>query len=266
MSILIFDSGVGGFSVCQAISKTLPKLTLHYCMDNQLLPYGEQPSQIIIQRVSQLANKLVAKLKPRLLVIACNTASTIVLPTLRTQLNIPVVGVVPAVKPAAENSKNNHIALLATPATVTRQYTETLINDYAKNCRVDLIGSTRLVEQAENLLRGKNIDLKILRDELQVIHQNATTPDQLVLGCTHFPLLAEYIQQVLPQGTRLLDSGNAIARRVDYLLQQNPLFHKNSNQQKQPAQFFFTGEQVSIAGLEKFLWDNNYQQIHQVII
>ncbi|WP_217565068.1 glutamate racemase [Vibrio cholerae] len=212
--VLIFDSGVGGLSVYREIEARLPQLNYIYLFDNAAYPYGELTQETLIARVDTLVTRMVEQERIDLVVIACNTASTIVLPVLRAKLTIPVVGVVPAIKPASLIA-SKAIGLIATPATVKRQYTQELIRDFSANKNVELLGSTRLVNMAEEKLRGKPIDLEELASILQPLKN---TIDVAVLGCTHFPLIKEEIQQVLGEQVQLIDSGLAIARRVQELL------------------------------------------------
>lgn len=212
--ILIFDSGVGGLSVYKEIQAKLPQLDYLYIFDNAAYPYGELEHETLVARVDALVSSLVEQHLIDLVVIACNTASTIVLPTLRSKLSIPVVGVVPAIKPAS-NLANKALGLIATPATITRPYTHDLIRDFSQSKQVELLGSTRLVDMAEEKLRGKPIDLVELKQILTPIDNKI---DVAVLGCTHFPLIKQEIQQVLSSNVALVDSGEAIARRVADLL------------------------------------------------
>lgn len=213
-NVLIFDSGVGGLSVYKEIEARLPQLNYTYIFDNEAYPYGELEHDTLIQRVERLITQLVSEHNIDLVVIACNTASTIVLPTLRSHLNIPVVGVVPAIKPAS-NLANKAVGLIATPATVTREYTHDLVRDFSQSKPVKMLGSTRLVDMAEEKLRGKVVDLKELEKVLEPIAHHI---DVAVLGCTHFPIIKSEIQQVLGEHVVLVDSGEAIARRVQTLL------------------------------------------------
>lgn len=213
--ILIFDSGVGGLSVYKEIERKLPHLEYLYIFDNEAYPYGELEHDTLIKRVERLVTNLVDAHNIDIVVIACNTASTIVLPTLRARLAIPVVGVVPAIKPAS-NLANKAVGLIATPATVTRPYTHDLIRDFSQSKPVELLGSTRLVDMAEEKLRGKCVDLGELKQILSTIENKV---DVAVLGCTHFPLIKEEIQAVLSDKVLLVDSGEAIARRVEDLLE-----------------------------------------------
>ncbi|NVD08141.1 glutamate racemase [Vibrio sp. JPW-9-11-11] len=212
--ILIFDSGVGGLSVYKEIVTKCPQLDYLYIFDNKAYPYGELEHDVLVTRVEALVTSLVEQYAINLVVIACNTASTIVLPSLRAKLDIPVVGVVPAIKPAS-NLANQAVGLIATPATITRPYIHDLIRDFSQRKPVKLIGSTRLVDMAEGKLRGKPVDC----DELQsILAPLINKVDVAVLGCTHFPLIKAEIHQVLTENVVLIDSGEAIARRVEALL------------------------------------------------
>lgn len=219
--ILIFDSGVGGLSIYQAIKKQLPSAEYIYLFDDAHFPYGELDSDFLIERVSYLIGRMYEQYKPDIVVIACNSASTLVLPTLRALYPVPFVGVVPAIKPAAKLSANQHIGLLATPGTVNREYTRLLIAEHAHECRVDLIGNTELVIQAERKLKGESVELDKISTAIQFWLDEAKRPDVVVLGCTHFPLLKEELSRQLGESVILLDSGEAIATRVQHLLYKN---------------------------------------------
>ncbi|MGQ0286527.1 glutamate racemase [Pasteurellaceae bacterium 22721_9_1] len=217
-TILFFDSGVGGFSVYKETKQLLPDCHYLYCFDNAFFPYSEKTEQNIIERTLAICQNINQDFPLDLIVIACNTASTVVLPVLRQHFSIPIVGTVPAIKPAAETSENKHIGLLATKGTVKRQYVADLIQQYAADCQVEKIGSTKLVEIAEQKLRGEAVDLVALKQELEPWSQ-ITNLDAVVLGCTHFPLIKEEIAWCLPQVKSFIDSGKAIAKRVQFLLQ-----------------------------------------------
>lgn len=227
-NILIFDSGMGGLSVYRELRKTLPNHQYFYLFDNAFFPYGELSETRLVERVLELFTPFINQYAIEIAIIACNTASTYVLPTLRKQLSVPVVGVVPAIKPAAEYSRQRqlnhpdsagHIGLLATPGTVSRRYTAELIQSFASDLQVSMLGTTELVKMAEEKLAGLPVDLKRLQHILAP-WLGEDSPDTLVLGCTHFPLLAQEINQCLPHA-KLIDSGAAIARRVSSLLLQS---------------------------------------------
>lgn len=214
-SVLVFDSGVGGLSIFTAVKARCPDLDYHYLFDNAGYPYGELPAQVLIERVEFLITHYIKEHAIDLVIIACNTASTLVLPRLRSILSIPVIGVVPAIKPAAKKAQQA-VGLIATPATVKRDYTKDLIQRFANQVPVYHLGSTELVMMAEKKLRGIKVDLDRLAVILAPIYQRI---DVAVLGCTHFPLLKQEIAQVMP-GVELIDSGEAIAKRVEEVLDQ----------------------------------------------
>lgn len=234
---LIFDSGIGGFSVFEHIRQVLPGLESCYLMDNQLFPYGIQPDDVLITRIVSLCQKACAQQAIDLVVIACNTASTLALPALREALNIPVIGVVPAIKTAASLSQSKHIALLATPATIDRPYIDHLIEEHGQECNVTRIGSSELVKLAEEYWFSGDLDKDhlrpILAEYLEPSQLNNNPIDQMILGCTHFPIVSKLISDLFPQ-VNLVDSGEAIARRVCFILQELGhnlgLFSQPSNQ------------------------------------
>jgi glutamate racemase len=208
---------MGGLTIYQEIRRTLPAHRYIYCFDNANFPYGELTEPALITACCRLITHIVMTQAIDLVVIACNTASTIALPTLRAMLNIPVVGVVPAIKPAAALTRNGCIGLLATPGTVRREYTHHLIAEFAPTQRVLLKGATELVIEAERKLAGQPVNMALLAGVLGDWIDGPEQPDTLVLGCTHFPLLSAEIQQLMPR-IQLVDSGRAVARRVAYLL------------------------------------------------
>lgn len=218
-TILVFDSGVGGLSVYNEIRQLLPDLHYIYAFDNVAFPYGEKSEAFIVERVLAIVTAVQARYPLALAVIACNSASTVTLPALREKFRFPVVGVVPAIKPAARLTANGVVGLLATRGTVKRPYTHELVARFANECRIEMLGSAELVEMAEAKLQGKTVSLDELRRILRPWLRMAEPPDTVVLGCTHFPLLKEELLAVLPDGTRLVDSGAAIARRTAWLLE-----------------------------------------------
>lgn len=209
-TVLVFDSGVGGLSVYDEIRQLLPDLHYLYVFDNVAFPYGEKSEAFIVERVLDIVTAAASRYPLALVVIACNTASTVSLPALRERFTFPVVGVVPAIKPAARLTRNGVVGLLATRATVKRPYTHELVARFASECRIEMLGSAELVELAEEKLQGKDVSLDTVRHILQPWLKMNEPPDTIVLGCTHFPLLTDELQQVLPSGTRLVDSGRQL--------------------------------------------------------
>lgn len=223
--ILVFDSGVGGLSIAREIQAQLPGVNLIYASDNAAFPYGTKAEDELIARVDSVITALLAAYPVDLAVIACNTASTLTLPHLRRRFSLPFVGVVPAIKPAAEASQSRVIGLLATPATVARPYTRDLINTHASDCTVISLGSSELVQLAEQKLRGATIGDKDITPITQALldADGSRRMDHLVLACTHFPLLRDELSRNLPERVQLIDSGAAIARRVQHLLAERQL-------------------------------------------
>ena len=218
-TVLVFDSGVGGLSVHDEVRQLLPDLHYLYAFDNEGFPYGEKSEDYIVERVVAVVDAITKRFPLALVIIACNSASTVSLPALRERFEFPVVGVVPAIKPAARLTRNGVVGLLATRGTVKRPYTHELVAQFARECKIEMLGSAELVELAEAKLHGEEVELADVRRAVQPWLRMKEPPDTVVLGCTHFPLLRDELQMVLPEGTRLVDSGAAIARRTVWLLE-----------------------------------------------
>ena len=218
--VLVFDSGVGGLSVVDAIAAAGVDIELDYVADNAWLPYGLKSDAEIVARVPALLTRLEAQWAPDLVVLACNTASTIALDPVRAALSVPVVGVVPPIKPAAGASKTGVIGLLATPATIRRTYTNDLIAKFAPDKRVLRHGSAGLVAAAEAKLRGETPDPAAILEAVGGLFgaPGGDEIDVVALACTHFPLLAAELAAAAPRPCAWLDSGAAIARRIASLL------------------------------------------------
>lgn len=218
--VLVFDSGVGGLSILTEIRQYIPGCELVYACDNAAFPYGTKGEEELVKRVDLVLKALIAQIDPDIVVVACNTASTVALPHIRNHFHKPVVGVVPAIKPAARLSQSRVIGLLATPATVSRPYTQQLIDEFAPDCTIIRVGSTELVQLAEQKLRGLAPDPEKLREIIAPLFANPHT-DTLILACTHFPLLRAELEAAAPRAIQWVDSGAAIARRVKSLLEGN---------------------------------------------
>jgi glutamate racemase len=217
---LVFDSGVGGLSVMREIAGLLPHVRLTYAADNAAFPYGTKSESELVARVSAVIGALVETIAPDIVVIACNTASTTALEAVRTFLKVPVIGVVPAVKPAAAASQSRVIGLLGTRATVASSYTGTLIQQFAAGCTVLTHGSPELVEAAERKMQGLSVDPAEMAAILRRLFDQpgGDRLDTIVLGCTHFPLLGAELAAAAPRPVAWMDSGAAIARRVATML------------------------------------------------
>ncbi len=220
-SILVFDSGVGGLSILSHVRAALPDAPIVYAADNGWYPYGTKTEAEIAARVPALLGRLSERYRPRLVIIACNTAATIALAHVRAALDLPVVGTVPAIKPAALASKTRAIGVLGTDATVRQPYVDRLVAEFAADCAVIRLGSAELVQIAEDKLRGATPDAARMSVIMSGLfgQPGGERIDQLVLACTHFPLLTDEIAAASPPGITLVDSGAGIARRAAVLMQ-----------------------------------------------
>ena len=216
--ILIFDSGVGGLSIAGPVRAALPRAPIVYAADSAGFPYGTKIESEIAARVPALLGRLAERYRPRLIVIACNTASTIALPAVRAALDLAVVGTVPAIKPAALLSRTRTIGVLGTEATVRQPYVDDLAARFAGDCTVIRHGSAALVALAEAMLAGAAPDPAAVRTELDGLFDQTggAAIDVIVNACTHFPLLEPVMTQVAPD-VRFVDGGPGIARRVAHL-------------------------------------------------
>jgi glutamate racemase len=214
--ILFFDSGVGGLSVVAPSRALLPTAPIVYAADSAGFPYGIRTEAEIAARVPALLGRLVERYRPRLVVIACNTASTIALPAVRAALDLAVVGTVPAIKVAATLSRSRVIGVLGTDATVRQPYVEDLAARFAADCIVVRHGSAALVELAEAKLAGEPVPAAAIAAAVAPLRAQPGL-DVVVLACTHFPLLADEIGAALGRDVALVDGGPGIARRIAHL-------------------------------------------------
>ena len=215
--ILVFDSGIGGLSVLRAIRTLLPAADYVYVADDAAFPYGNWREQALSAHIVALMDGLIADHRPDIVIIACNTASTLVLPPLRARHAVPFVGTVPAVKPAAERSRSGLVSVLATPGTVRRDYTRDLIEAHGRACAFTLVGSARLAAVAEDKLAGRPLDEAAIAGEIApcfVTAGDGRQTDIVVLACTHYPFLVDEFRRLAPWVVEWLDPAPAIARRV----------------------------------------------------
>jgi glutamate racemase len=221
--ILLFDSGLGGLTVLREIAAARPDAHYVYVADDAFFPYGHHGEDEIIARVVPLIGELIAAHAPDLVVVACNTASTLVMSHLRAGYDVPFVGTVPAIKPACAQSKTRRVSVLGTRGTVKREYTRALIRDFAQGCDVTLVGSGELASLAEAALLGEEVSDRAISDEVApcFVGNGETDPartDTVVLACTHFPLLMDRLVALAPWPVQWIDPAPAIARRVSDLL------------------------------------------------
>jgi glutamate racemase len=222
-TILVFDSGLGGLTVLREIVAARRDARYVYVADDAFFPYGHHGEDEIIARVVPLIGELIAQHAPDLVVIACNTASTLVMSHLRATYQVPFVGTVPAIKPACAKSRSRRVSVLGTSGTVRREYTRALIRDFAQGCEVTLVGSPKLATLAEAALNGSEVSDRDIATEIapcfvgEAADATART-DTVVLACTHYPLLLDRLVRLAPWPMDWIDPAPAIARRVSDLL------------------------------------------------
>jgi glutamate racemase len=225
-TILVFDSGLGGLTVLREIVKARPDARYVYVADDAWFPYGQYSEDVIIARAVPLVGELIAAHAPDLVVIACNTVSTLVMTHLRAAYQVPFVGTVPAIKPACARSVTKLVSVLGTRGTVQREYTHALIRDFSQGCQVNLVGSANLATLAEAALRGETIGDDAIWAEVAPCFVGDTDDDSVrtdtvVLACTHYPLLIDRLAALAPWPVDWVDPAPAIARRVADLLGQD---------------------------------------------
>jgi glutamate racemase len=221
--LLFFDSGVGGLSVLEPTRALLPNAPIVYAADNAGFPYGKKSEAELASRIPALLGRLIERYHPRVAVIACNTASTIALDHARSALDLPIVGTVPAIKPAAEISKTRVIGVLGTEATVRQPYVDDLAARFASDCTLIRYGSPELVELAEAKLAGETVSVDAVRAAAQPMFDapSGNRIDTVVLACTHFPLLEDELRAAFPNAA-YVHGGPGIARRIAWLTREQP--------------------------------------------
>jgi glutamate racemase len=219
--ILIFDSGVGGLTVLAELRKLLPDAPVIYAADNAGFPYGEKSEAQIAARVAGLLGRMTERYRPRLICIACNTASTIALAMVREVLEVPVVGTVPAIKPAAAMTRSGVIGLLGTAATIRQAYVDRLEAEFAADKRLLRHAAPELVEAAEAKLRGEAVDPAVYANVAGALRAmpEGEAIDTVVLACTHFPLVTEELVEAFGPGVGFVDGAGGIAKRIAFLTQ-----------------------------------------------
>ena len=220
MNLLIFNSGIGGLSVAREIRRVLPGATIDYVADDAGFPYGDWEAAALTEHVVDLVGDLIARHAPDAVVIACNTASTLVLPLLRARFSLPIVGTVPAIKPAGEQTRFGLVSVLATAGTIQRDYTRDLIRAFAGHCDVQLVGSARLAPLAEAHMRGAAVDDAAVQAEIApaFVSREGARTDVIVLACTHYPFLLNHFARLAPWPVAWIDPAPAIARRAAVVL------------------------------------------------
>jgi glutamate racemase len=249
-TILVFDSGVGGLTVFREIKTALPGAAYVYIADDAGFPYGDKPEAALIDRILPVIGAAIAQHAPDLVVIACNTASTLALAHLRAKFSVPFVGTVPAIKPACAQSKARRVAVLGTKATVSLEYTRALIREFSAGCDVGLVGSSHLATYAEAELAGTPVADDAIKAEIApcFIDAEGRRTDTVVLACTHYPLLTARFRSVAPWPVEWLDPAPAIARRVVDLIGPRP-----QSNAPVPARMIFTSGRAPAPALARTL-------------
>ncbi len=257
--IMVFDSGLGGLTVLAELAAARPDAAFVYVADDAAFPYGPWPEAALADRVAAVVETAVSARAPDIVVIACNTASTLALPRLRADLpHVPFVGVVPAIKPAVLASASRRISVLATPGTVARDYTRDLIRDHAAHCEVTLVGSARLAPLAEAHMQGEAIaDAAILHEIAPCfIDLDGRRTDHVVLACTHYPLLRAAFERLAPWPAEWIDPAPAIARRAEHLLR-DAGFALNAQAPAAVGEALFTSGAAPNAAVHRILAGQN---------
>lgn len=261
--VLVFDSGLGGLSVVRALREHAPQLELVYGADHDGFPYGDWAHDALVERLLTVIGTMIEKTDAQAVVIACNTATTVALANLRRRFpQIPFVGTVPAIKPAANVTKTGNISVLATPGTIQREYTRALIDTYAFHCNVNLVGARHLAELAEQRLTSGQIDYRALNREIApafVETENGRT-DAVVLGCTHYPLLAQEIADCAPWPVELIDPSPAIAAQTAKVASRG----KGTNAELPFDCLVCTGGAIP-AGVEAVLADHGFSRSARIV-
>jgi glutamate racemase len=242
VSIMVFDSGLGGLTVFRDVIAARPDARYIYVADDAAFPYGDIAEDELVARICTVLGDAITVHSPDLVVVACNTASTLALKDLREHFSVPFVGTVPAIKPACAQSGSKLVAVLGTRATVGREYTRALIREFAGGCAVTLVGSPLLARFAEAELAGTPVADAEIAGEIApcFVDEAGRRTDTVVLACTHYPLLLERFRALAPWQVDWLDPAPAIARRVADLLHGYP----PATQPAPPPRLIFTSGQL----------------------
>lgn len=253
--ILFLDSGIGGLSVMHAAAKLMPHQQFLYTADYAGAPYGTKTEAEIASRVPALLGRLAERYKPSLIVIACNTACTIALSHVRAALNIPIVGTVPAIKPASFQSKSKVIGLLGTDATIRQPYVDRLENNHASDCIMLRYAAPELVDAAEAKMRGESVEQSVYDDAINglLLQKHGTKIDNIILGCTHFPLLIDELSRSAPASVNFMHGADGISRQIEKLLILNGTPPAASGE---PKHHFITSGQIGDIDAYKFSLDD----------
>ena len=261
--ILFLDSGIGGLSVMKAAAKLMPHQNFLYAADYAGAPYGIKSEAEIASRVPALLGRLLERYKPSLITIACNTACTIALSHVRAALNVPIVGTVPAIKPASLATKSGVIGLLGTDATIRQPYIDRLKDKYAPDYTMLKHGAPELVYAAEAKMRGEKVNLDLIANALSGLtkQEKGDRLDHIILGCTHFPLLLDELSELMPE-MKFLDGADGIAQQIHRLMIAN---NAPPTTEGIPQHHFITsGDLTDIKSYKTVLNGHGFNQYSQI--
>ncbi|MGV1896639.1 glutamate racemase [Agrobacterium vitis] len=242
--ILVFDSGIGGLTVLREARVLMPERGFIYIADDAGFPYGNWEEEPLKARIVSLCASLLAQYDPEAVIVACSTAFTLAGAALREAFpGMRFIGTVPAIKPAAERSRSGLISVLATPGTVKRAYTRDLIQSFASQCEVNLVGSQHLARLAEAYIRGESVEEAVLKAEIApcFIEKQGAKTDIVVLACTHYPFLANVFRKLAPWPVDWLDPAEAIARQARRLV---PVVDEGAHSDDYDFAVFTSGQPV----------------------
>jgi glutamate racemase len=248
----IFDSGVGGTSIWKEINNLLPNESTIYLADSKNAPYGPKGKERIIELCIK-NTELLLKKGCKLIVVACNTATTNAIDYLRVNYNVPFIGIEPAIKPAALQTKTNAVGILATKGTLSSALFSKTSNTFASSIKV--------VEQEGNGIVELIESGKLHTDEMRTLLNSYLKPmleaniDYLVLGCTHYPYLTQLLLEILPKHVKIIDSGEAVARQTKAVLEQHRLLNTQASNKHQ----FYTNRNPEVM---KQLLGNSFSVEH----
>jgi len=235
-----FDSGVGGTSIWKEVIQLLPQENSIYLSDSKNAPYGEKPIAEIIALSKKNTEKLL-EMSCKIIVVACNTATTNAIQILRNTYTVPIIGIEPAIKPAALSSKSKSIGILATKGTLSSKLFSKTSELYSENIKITEVvgnGLVSLIEQGQE----QSDDIRDLLRSLLKPMINAKI-DYLVLGCSHYPYLVPVLKELLPKEVTIIDSGEAVARQTKKVLLENNLMN---NRNTSPKHSLFTNAKPEI--------------------
>ncbi|MCT4544853.1 MAG: glutamate racemase [Vallitalea sp.] len=237
MKIGFFDSGIGGITVLNESLKILPNEEYIYYADSINAPYGTKPKELVKEYIFDVVNFLISK-GIDVLVIACNTATSIAVKELREKYDFPIIGMEPAVKYAIEKNKEKRVLVTATELTLKEEKYQNLVRKVDANSRVDSLALSRLVEYAENYIFERKIVVPYLKEKLKPY--DLSTYSSIVLGCTHFPFYKKYFNEILPSHIEVMDGNIGTVKHLKNILEKAD-YSSSSNNGK--VTFYYSGKE-----------------------